>query len=902
MANILDIITRAQALRQEAALNSITPDRAGGIMYDTLILINQMQLEGSSLLISKVYSSVTAMEADTTPTSDLTGRALRPGQLVVIVTSDASSSDMGSEYRYNGPGSWTYVGKVGGLPMDTVPTEGSTRGITSGAVYKLQKEVNLIDGKVIIVDSQNPGGYKSIYPDNQIRVTTTGISLADAYKYANTGFRNYRIPCDGAVSVKYNIFYSSTGFGSCFVDSEDKILAGYEWPSGTATPQTVPVPSGAKFFIWSIRPQAGKECNILYPYGNEQGVPGTVTFRPGSFSLRHNWMEIIPATNRLFSARYIDIDDIIRVTVNSGYSVKTIYFDGSLSYIGESDFATDIFVKEVAKTFSNCKYVLLYIKKGNDADFSSGDIGGCIVYFAKEKLKNLEDIFCCGLSLKELFLDSNMVVNGDFIGYNGWNIDFTPQNRMPDSDSLSISFSFVSYDGNSRRYQSLNLKEGHRYLVACEAKITGVNSTIESYTNNVLNYNGGTLQNNRAMGIVFASIPFGVSTISKNGDYALVVGILEMPVENSYGNIVSKNYNIGNGGVNNMIWGKTRNGVCVDITDAAFTSQPTRRDLCNAFRKYVEYLKCKRVDETNLAVAIDTDPEFCDSDAKRAYMAEMNKIAGEIGCTQTELYNPSGVYYEDHKTTCRDYIKVGAMAMTENSFLRIINRHSMDVPVVHADGTSGFIVPTEVAEYSGASGEASAVLNTDYDIVSAKTGTWNGGTDASKTQALVMVVRSKVTGKFIVGYIHNGGANYSTTWDDNKYTYMKNLFDKVEDDSVVLSLGTTSEWSAGYIPTSTQWAKYVDFGTVKSSDTVQFPPASTTKYLTCMIALQHLKETEVVEYDILDFSTGSGAAITAGDKFTVRDAIYLCMASSSNSLANMLARYTGKRLMEESNR
>lgn len=135
MPNIIDILARALSLRQETALNSITPNRAGGIMYDTLLVLNQMQLEGGALLISKVYASVSAMEADTTPTSDLTGRALKPGQLVVIVTSDSSSSDMGSEYRFNGPGSWTYVGKVGGLPLDTVPTQSSTKGITSGGVY-----------------------------------------------------------------------------------------------------------------------------------------------------------------------------------------------------------------------------------------------------------------------------------------------------------------------------------------------------------------------------------------------------------------------------------------------------------------------------------------------------------------------------------------------------------------------------------------------------------------------------------------------------------------------------------------------------------------------------------------------------------------------------------------------
>ena len=152
MPNILDILARAQSLMNETALNSITPPRAGGIMYDTLLVLNQMQLEGASLLISKVYASVSAMEADTTPTSDLTGRALKPGQLVVIVPTDTSSADLGAEYRFNGPGSWTYVGNVGGLPLDTEPIQNSTQAITSGAVFQtkqdLEGNINQLESKV----------------------------------------------------------------------------------------------------------------------------------------------------------------------------------------------------------------------------------------------------------------------------------------------------------------------------------------------------------------------------------------------------------------------------------------------------------------------------------------------------------------------------------------------------------------------------------------------------------------------------------------------------------------------------------------------------------------------------------------------------------------------------------
>ena len=121
MATLQDIIQRAEALKEETALNSISPERAGGIMYDTLIYINQMQMQESNpLLISKIYASVAAMEADSAPVSDLTGRALVPGQVVCIVTPDTSSADYGVIYRYNGTtggaSSWSATGKIGSLP------------------------------------------------------------------------------------------------------------------------------------------------------------------------------------------------------------------------------------------------------------------------------------------------------------------------------------------------------------------------------------------------------------------------------------------------------------------------------------------------------------------------------------------------------------------------------------------------------------------------------------------------------------------------------------------------------------------------------------------------------------------------------------------------------------------
>lgn len=177
MATLQEILARAQALREETALGSISPERAGSIMYDTLQQINQMQLEGGSLVISKIYESVAAMQADTAPVSDLTGQDLRQGQLVVIVPSDTSSSDLGSVYRYNGTtegaSSWSFTGKIGGYPMDQTPTQGSTRAVTSGGVYEqitqlgqdvgIQALTQMVDAGTIefVVGSFSGGGAES---------------------------------------------------------------------------------------------------------------------------------------------------------------------------------------------------------------------------------------------------------------------------------------------------------------------------------------------------------------------------------------------------------------------------------------------------------------------------------------------------------------------------------------------------------------------------------------------------------------------------------------------------------------------------------------------------------------------------------------------------------------------
>lgn len=160
--NIYDIIARAQSLSEETRLASVTPDRVGGLVGDTLRYINQYQLKASSPLIHKTYPSVSAMQLDAAPVSDVNGRALAAGQLVVIVSDDDTVGDV---YRYDGPSgttsAWTYVSKIGGVPADQTLDGTSLNPVSNAAVTTAinalkEKHVSLSEEEYASLDEVDP--------------------------------------------------------------------------------------------------------------------------------------------------------------------------------------------------------------------------------------------------------------------------------------------------------------------------------------------------------------------------------------------------------------------------------------------------------------------------------------------------------------------------------------------------------------------------------------------------------------------------------------------------------------------------------------------------------------------------------------------------------------------------
>ena len=219
MVNIYEILQRAASLKEETVLNSISPERAGGIMYDTLLALNDLWLQqGSALVISKIYASVAAMEADTAPVSDLTGKPLRPGQIVVIASSD---SDNGSVYRYNGTDapSWSLVGAIGNLtPVDSLDSDSTQLPLAAhqgkvldGKISQLGQQIDgkfqesFDDAEPTITDLCIPAGHVSIRITNRNETYASIIRLSFYDKYDNLVAERIGGTINAGATAEYSI-------------------------------------------------------------------------------------------------------------------------------------------------------------------------------------------------------------------------------------------------------------------------------------------------------------------------------------------------------------------------------------------------------------------------------------------------------------------------------------------------------------------------------------------------------------------------------------------------------------------------------------------------------------------------------------------------------------------------
>jgi|GEM_PF-4260736 len=186
--NIYDLIKRAQELRDTTQMDSVSPELVGKLHEDTLKYINEYQLLASSPAMHKTYASVSAMQGDASPKSDLTGRALLKGQLVIIVPASSTDATAGDVFRYNGPSGntsgWTYVAKIGGVPADAELSASSTNPLQNKVVTEKLTELSAeTNTKLTELSVKSEGNFFKLIGKAEIDVPAS-----------SNGWHYYKIP------------------------------------------------------------------------------------------------------------------------------------------------------------------------------------------------------------------------------------------------------------------------------------------------------------------------------------------------------------------------------------------------------------------------------------------------------------------------------------------------------------------------------------------------------------------------------------------------------------------------------------------------------------------------------------------------------------------------------------
>lgn len=195
-------------------------------------------------------------------------------------------------------------------------------------------------------------------------------------------------------------------------------------------------------------------------------------------------------------------------------------------------------------------------------------------------------------------------------------------------------------------------------------------------------------------------------------------------------------------------------------------------------------------------------------------------------------------------------------------------------------------------------GDAMNTVGDYYHIFGGKSGTWIVSS-SNHVENLCLVCKSKVDDAWLVGCILYNLNNPTAGVNSNRGVPFKEMLDWLEDyrqDPTTPSQTVQAQYCSAWEMPSHAPTEYrnVDLEMVGKSSTTRAIPASATKLMTAMVALDTLSVDDTITIKPGDIKAGSGDTFYAGDTIKVGDAILAMLLPSSNTLATAIARTAGR--------
>ncbi len=263
-----------------------------------------------------------------------------------------------------------------------------------------------------------------------------------------------------------------------------------------------------------------------------------------------------------------------------------------------------------------------------------------------------------------------------------------------------------------------------------------------------------------------------------------------------------------------------------------------------------------------------------------AFLSEMHSKAASFGVTDAVWRTPSGMGTAN-QVSPKGLVQIAARSM-RSSVLRDI--WSCDSATIHVYGANEREIDVQhIMNYPP--------LRDSYQILGWKSGTWSG--KERNYINCVMAVKGPKENQIMLGAVMDCTGNAS---DPDRYIALNELFDAAshggleQSDQTEAFVSHAGKACCGVFYTD---RKDMCYPVNQNADLLSVP-ASTTKVLTCLLALDYLSLEEKVKILPFDLVRGSGQIFRSNDIVTVRDLLFAALLPSSNQAATALARCAGR--------
>ena len=296
--------------------------------------------------------------------------------------------------------------------------------------------------------------------------------------------------------------------------------------------------------------------------------------------------------------------------------------------------------------------------------------------------------------------------------------------------------------------------------------------------------------------------------------------------------------------------------------------------------------------------------DYSDADKTAAFLAYMAEKCSNYGMSGTLYANPSGLTMDSYSTP-QDALKLGTVVASNPRAFDIWSTTSRSFKVKGAHARTISVTNNVLA------GVGATLTAAGYNFLGGKGGSLNGNGYRRAAIYLVDIEDLPVA----ISALVTGQTAYSAM-----DTIVKEICDVMKasisggSSPVTTNLAAAVAAGGGYaacvVPPNA--GAYQNLETPaellareysqNASPTVSLQPASTTKTMTMLAALdfvEHLHMPVIVK--TADISSGSGSTFYDGDELTFYDAVRIMMAESSNTLANTIARTVGGMILAYKN-